>query len=177
MGFTYSLLGGSLAMRTAAPCPCAMAEDVESLGSPRGCPSGLSRWVYAGQTPASSISSTSCCNISRPPSSLHALLWLKGTHCCRQVNGLLMPTTPRPWRQNTNVHLKGCSKAKQTKRRNGIDVTIEGGLACHTCPHGPIHYKLVTRWFEYPSAHAPIIWGCRPPIKLTPIPSRSRHPK
>ena len=59
MGVTDSLPEGSLAMSTAAPTSSATAEDVESLGSPRGCPSGLHRWGYAGCTPAASISSMS----------------------------------------------------------------------------------------------------------------------
>ena len=83
MGVNDSSPEGSLAMSTAAPTPCATAEDVESFGSPRGCPSGLNRWVYAGRTPASSISSTSCYNISRPPSSLHALSTTRAAACRR----------------------------------------------------------------------------------------------
>ena len=84
MGVTDSSLEGSLAISTAALTPFATAEDVESFGSPRGCPSGLNRWVYAGHTPAASISSTSCCNISRPPSSLRALSTTR-TAACRRL--------------------------------------------------------------------------------------------
>ena len=81
VGVTDSSPQWSLAMSTTAPTPCATAEDVESFGSPRGCPSGLHCWVYAGRTPASSISSTSCCNISRPPSFLHSLSTTRTAAC------------------------------------------------------------------------------------------------
>ena len=106
VGVTDSSPQGSLAMSTAAPTSCATAEDVESLGSPRGCPSGLNRWVYAGCTPAASISSTSSCNISRPPSSLHALS-ITRTAACRQPRRL-SGTSELKGLQRSNSSLQSC---------------------------------------------------------------------
>ena len=72
-----------------ALCPCATAEDVESLGSPPGCPCGLWCCVYAGRTPASLNDSLRCsCSpwhamVRQRATSLATCIRAWSKRCCR----------------------------------------------------------------------------------------------